>query len=96
VNTDELKASFYLAKISAMRVVGGGEAEKDLSLKDIFRLNNSIGRLASLHPEERAQLKELQGDVNLITVGVKNAKREDIERGLELTEKAIESISSAR
>jgi hypothetical protein len=92
VNTDELKASFYLARISAMRVVAGGEAEKDLSLKDIFRLNNAIGRLARLHPEERARLKEVQGDVNLVTVGVKNGKQEDIERGLELTEKAIADL----
>jgi len=96
VNTDELKASFYLAKISALRVVGGGEAEKDLSLKDIFRLNNAIGRLAKFHPEERVRLKEIQGDVNLITVGVKNAKQADIEEGLALTERAIAALVEPR
>ena len=93
METDELKASLSRVREASLKVTEGNAASADQSLKEIFRLNNVIGRLARLHPETLPHLKALQRDVNLITVGVKNGRRKDIDEGLALTEKAIAGLS---
>jgi hypothetical protein len=93
LDTDELEASLSRVRAASLEVVEGDAASQDLSLKEIFRLNNVIGKLARTHPEKLPHLKALQGDVNLITVGVKNGRRKDIDEGLALTEEAIAGLS---
>jgi hypothetical protein len=51
-----------------------------------------IGRLAREQPKMMRQMKELQACVNLITVGVKNVKAEDIKEGIALTQESIDSL----
>jgi hypothetical protein len=88
----ELDAAFAAVIASAEGLIGGDPANKDRCLEEIFALNNVIGRLAREHPKMMRQLKELQGCVNLITVGVKNAKAEDIRAGIALTRESIDSL----
>ncbi|MDA4117749.1 MAG: hypothetical protein OK455_05340 [Thaumarchaeota archaeon] len=88
----ELDAAFAAVVASAEGLIRGDSADKDRCLEEIFVLNNVIGRLAREHPRMMRQLKELQGCVNLITVGVKNAKAEDIRAGIALTRESIDSL----
>ena len=81
-----------MVKASAEKLMHGDAASKGKALEDIFGLNNVIGRLAREQPKMMRPLKELQLCVNLITVGVKNAKEEDIREGLALTKESMSSL----
>ena len=92
MRADELAAAFSRVRTSAQRLMDGDAASKDESLEDILALNNVIGRLAREQPKMMRQMKELQACVNLITVGVKNVKAEDIKEGIALTQESIDSL----
>ncbi len=91
-----IQRCFERVKGSASRAMPrGAVGPEDPSFQDIFALNNEIGKLARSHPERAAELKEVQGDVNMITVGLKYGRREDVVEGLALTEKAISAFSAS-
>jgi hypothetical protein len=89
---DDIEAAFYQVKSSAERAIGGDEATKDRSLQDIFALNNAIGRLAREQPSTMPRMKELQGYVNMITVGIKYGRAADLREGLSVTEETIKAV----
>jgi hypothetical protein len=88
----ELDSAFSILRASAERLIDGDSASRSKSLEDIFVLNNAIGRLAREQPRMMQKLREVQGCVNLITVGVKNVKAEDIREGIKLTKESIDSL----
>ena len=88
----EVEAAFSRAKASSERVMGGDEGSKDQAFQDIFALNNEIGRLARERPEMMPRMKELQAYVNMITVGIKHGKIQDLREGLFLTEESIKAM----
>ena len=89
---DDIEAAFYQVKSSAERALGGDEASRERSFQDIFALNNAIGRLAREQPETMPKMKELQGYVNLITVGIKYWRTADLREGLSVTEESIKAM----
>ena len=89
---DDIEAAFQRVKSSAERVIGGDEGAKDRSFQDIFALNNEIGRLARERPRTMPKMKELQGFVNAITVGMKYDKMEDLREALSVVERAIDAL----
>ena len=93
---DEIEAAFYRVKSSAEKAIGGDEASKDRSFQDIFALNNAIGRLAREQPRTMPKMKELQGYVNMITVGIKYGREADLREGLSVTEESIKAIKKER
>ena len=93
---DDIEAAFSQVKSSAEKAIGGDEASKDLSFQDIFALNNAIGRLAREQPGTMPKMKELQGQVNMITVGMKYGRAADLREGLSVTEESIKAIKKER
>jgi hypothetical protein len=89
---DEIEAAFYRVKSSAEKAIAGDEASKDRSFQDIFALNNAIGRLAREQPRIMPKMKELQGYVNMITVGIKYGREADLREGLSVTEDSIKAM----
>jgi len=89
---DDIEAAFYQVKSSAEKAIGGDEASKDRSFQDIFALNNAIGRLAREQPGTMPRMKELQGYVNMITVGIKYGRAADLREGLSVTEESIKAM----
>lgn len=89
---ERIEAAFLRVKISAERVLGGDDASKDRSFQEIFALNNEIGRLARERPKTMLKMKELQASVNMITVGMKYDRMDDLREGLAVTEKTIGSL----
>jgi len=89
---DDIEAAFYQVKHSAERAIGGDEASKDRSFEDIFALNNAIGRLAREEPRTMPKMRELQGYVNMITVGIKYGRTADLREGLSVTEESIKAM----
>jgi len=89
---DDIEAAFYQVKSSAETALGGDEASKDRSFQDIFALNNAIGRLAREQPATMPKMKELQGYVNMITVGIKYERAAELREGLAVTEEMIKDV----
>ncbi|HUK75615.1 MAG TPA: hypothetical protein VLU99_07470 [Nitrososphaerales archaeon] len=89
---DDIEAAFYEVKSSAETALGGDEASKDRSFQDIFALNNAIGRLAREQPATMPKMKELQGYVNMITVGIKYERAAELREGLAVTEEMIKDV----
>lgn len=89
---DDIEAAFYQVKSTAEKAIEGDEALKDRSFQDIFALNNAIGRLAREQPGTMPKMKELQGYVNMITVGIKYGRVEDLREGLSVTEEKIKAM----
>jgi hypothetical protein len=89
---EDIEAAFYQVKSSAERAIGGDDATKDRSFQDIFALNNAIGRLAREQPATMPKMKELQGYVNMITVGIKYGRAADLREGLSVTEETIKAM----
>jgi len=89
---DEIEEAFYRVKSSAEKAIGGDAASKDRSFQDIFALNNAIGRLAREQPGTMPKMRELQGYVNMITVGLKYGRAADLREGLSVTEESIKAM----
>ncbi|MGH9920986.1 MAG: hypothetical protein ACRD6W_19220 [Nitrososphaerales archaeon] len=89
---DDIEAAFNQVKSSAETAIGGDEALKDRSFQDIFALNNAIGRMAREQPGTMPKMKELQGYVNMITVGIKYERVADLREGLAVTEEMIKAL----
>ena len=91
-SVDDIEAAFYQVKYSAESAIGGDEASKDRSFEDIFALNNAIGRLAREQPRTMPKMRELQGYVNMITIGMKYDRMADVREGISVTGKSIRKI----
>jgi len=89
---EDIEASFLKVKSSARAALVGDDAAKDEALQDIFGLNNEIGMLARQRPETMPKMRELQGYVNMITVGIKYARKKDLVEGLSVVEKTIKRM----
>lgn len=89
---DELEAAFLNVRASAEKATRGDDAAKDRALEEIFALNNVIGRLGRETPKAMLKMKELQGYVNLITVGLKYSRASDVREGLSVTERSIKAL----
>jgi hypothetical protein len=89
---EDIEAAFYRVKSSAEKALEGDEASKDQSFQDIFALNNEIGRLARERPDTMPKMKELQGYVNMITVGIKYGRTGALREGLSVTEESIRAM----
>jgi hypothetical protein len=89
---DDIEAAFLQVKSSAEKAIGGDEATKDRSFQDIFALNNAIGRLAREQPGTMPKMKELQGYVNMITVGIKYGRTAELREGLSVAEESIKAM----
>jgi hypothetical protein len=89
---EDIEAAFFQVKSSAEKALGGDESSKDQSFQDIFALNNEIGRLARERPTTMPKMKELQAYVNMITVGIKYGRAEDLREGLSVTEESIKAM----
>ncbi len=89
---EEIEAAFRRVRSSAEKAIRGDEAAKDQSFQDIFALNNEIGKLAREQPDSMPKMKELQVCVNLITVGLKYDRTEEVREGISVTEKAIKVL----
>ncbi|HYW84503.1 MAG TPA: hypothetical protein VFB30_14675 [Spirochaetia bacterium] len=89
---DDIEATFLQVKSSAEKAIEGDEASKDRSFQDIFALNNAIGRLAREQPLTMPKMRELQGYVNMITVGIKYGRAADVREGLSVTEETIKAM----
>jgi hypothetical protein len=88
---EDIEAAFYRVKSSAEKALGD-EASRDQSFQDIFALNNEIGRLARERPGTMPKMKELQGYVNMITVGIKYGRTGALREGLSVTEESIRAM----
>lgn len=88
----DIEAAFDLVKSTAEKAIEGDEALKDRSFQNIFALNNAIGRLARERPGTMARMKELQGYVNMITVGIKYGRVAELREGLAVTEETIKAM----
>ena len=88
----DIEAAFYRVRSTAEKAIQGDEALKDRSFQDIFALNNAIGRLAREQPGTMARMKELQGYVNMITVGIKYGRVAELREGLSVTEETIKAM----
>lgn len=89
---DEIEAAFGRVKASAEKVMKGDESARDKAFEEIFALNNEIGRLAREEPSTMPKMKELQGWVNAITVGMKYDRPRELREGLDATAQAISSL----
>jgi hypothetical protein len=89
---DDIEAAFSRVKASAEKFLEGDEASKEQSFHDIFALNNEIGRLARQRPETMPRMRELQGYVNMITVGMKYGRMGDLREGLSTTGESIKAL----
>ena len=89
---DEVEAAFRKVKASAEKVMKGDESARDEAFEEIFALNNEIGRLAREEPSTMSKMRELQGWVNAITVGMKYDRPRELREGLDVTERAISSL----
>jgi hypothetical protein len=88
----DIEAAFLRVKASAEKSMEGDEASTEQSFQEIFALNNEIGRLARQRPETMAKMKELQAYVNMITVGLKYGKDDEVRDGISVTKKSIKSL----
>jgi hypothetical protein len=88
----DIEAAFHRVRSSAEKAMGGDEASRDQSFQDIFALNNEIGRLARERPSTMPKMRELQGYVNMITVGIKYGRTADLREGLSVTEESIKAM----
>lgn len=93
-NLDAVESAFGLVRASAERVMGGDGAHKDQTYQELFGLNNEIGRVARSSPGWMRKMTELQGYVNMITVGVKYDKKPDVLEGISQTGKAIRELKA--
>jgi hypothetical protein len=89
---DGIEAAFKRVKASAEKAIEGDESSKEQCFQDIFALNNEIGRLGREHPETMPKMKEIQLFVNMVTVGLKYDKPQDVKEGLAVTERSIEVV----
>jgi len=89
---DEMEEAFRTVKVSAAKAASGDEAAKERAFEEIFALNNVIGRLGRKTPKAMPKMKELQGYVNLITVGLKYGRASDVHQGLSVTERSIDAL----
>ncbi len=88
----DIEAAFSRVKASAEMFIGGDQASRDQSFEDIFALNNEIGKLARELPKTLSRMKELQAFVNLITVGLKYDRMEELREGLSVAEESIKKL----
>ena len=86
---DEVESLFKKVEASTRRFLAGGMTNNEDTLKAIFRLNNEIGRVAKSHPGKNSNLRELQAYVNMVTVGLKHGRPNDLREGLIGAEQAI-------
>jgi hypothetical protein len=89
---DEIEAAFSQVKTSVEKAIGGDEGSKDRALQDIFALNNAIGRMAREQPKTMQKMKELQGYVNMVTVGIKYGRDADLREGLSVIEESLKAM----
>ena len=89
----DIETAFSRVKASAEKFMDGDRASGDQSFQDIFALNNEIGRMARELPKTMPRMKELQAYVNMITVGLKHGKMDELREGLSVTEESIKALS---
>jgi hypothetical protein len=88
----QIDSAFQKVRKSARKAIAGDGVAKDRSLEEIFALNNEIGRLGRETPGVMPRMRELQGCVNMITVAIKYGRKAELDEGLAVTERIIESI----
>jgi hypothetical protein len=94
VKVDGLERAFHRVRSSAEKVLAGDGSARDGSYEEIFALNNEIGMIARQQPNAMPKMKELQGYVNMITVGMKYDRPAEIREGLAVTESFIQELKA--
>lgn len=70
--------------------------DEDAILREIFAVNNDIGRIVMSDPSTKGQFMELQRWVNLMTVGVKSSDKSKVQGGMEGSLSALAVIIGER
>ena len=89
---EEMEQAFKSVKDSAEKGAAGDKVAKERAFEEIFALNNVIGRLGRENPKAMPKMKELQGYVNVITVGLKHARAREVSEGLSAVDKSIKTL----
>jgi hypothetical protein len=79
---------------SVRGVIDAGQS-KQAALGEVFRLNNEIGRMAREHPWLAPALKEMQLEVNLLTIQLKRDQPDAASLGVERMAAALGGVRSA-
>jgi len=74
---------------------GEGSAKKEV-LRDIFRLNHEIGRLAREFPTIAQALREMQLDVNSVTIEIKRDDREQARTAFGRVSSHLQKVREAK
>lgn len=78
--------------VGALGADGAGRQE---ALKDVFRVNREIGRLAMDFGWMRPVLREVQLEVNLVTVDVKRGRTEEARERVAKVSSSLERAARA-
>jgi hypothetical protein len=80
---------------SSVAALGEGGAGRQDVLKDVFRLNREIGRMASDFPRMRPVLREMQLEVNLTTMEVKRGRSQAAKQAAARVATSLERVRAA-
>lgn len=91
---DEIDAS--LRRLAGWLDPGAPRERRMEALREIFRLNKTVGRRAMEDPAARMALKEFQLDINLITIGIKDGDGTKTDEGLRMARLWLDGMRRAR
>jgi hypothetical protein len=75
---------------------GAGDAtQKHAVLRDIFRVNHETGRIARKYPDMGPALRDLQTEVNFVTIQVKRGGFDEAREGFRRIVASLERVRSA-
>lgn len=69
---------------------------KQAALKDVFRLNHEIGRMARESPSLAPALREMQLEINYVTIHIKRNELDAARDGFERVAAALGKVRAAR
>jgi len=72
--------------------MGGNKLAKQEMLRGIFRINHEIGRIAREFPSIAPALREMQLEVNFVTIRVKRDEPEEARAGFERVESRLRKV----
>jgi len=72
----------------------GDETQKHAVLRDVFRVNHEMGRIAREFPSMGPALRDLQMEVNFVTIQVKRAGFDQAREGFARVVASLERVRS--
>ncbi len=80
----------------SLAAAGASKSAKQETLRGIFRMNHEIGRIAREFPSITPALREMQLDVNFVTIRVKRDEPEEARAGFERVVSQLKKVRDIR